>query len=267
MTALSKLFRTTAFRLSLTYLALFSAAAIVAMFYIYWNTTVLLQRQLSETIDAELQGLAEQYKAGRLDQLIRTVADRVAHARQQPLSRRRQGRAAARRQSHRRVAAALEQPRSGRIRLSPPGAWRHRAASRLRQCVPPAGRLPPDRRPRHRGPQGARAHHPLRHAVGPRRHSTVRHRRRRLGEPQAARAHRCGVGHDANHHGGRPHRAPAGQRLGRRARPPVGKPQPHARAHRAADGGLARGLRQYRARPQDAAQPPAQPRRGGFARA
>jgi hypothetical protein len=45
VTALSKLFRTTAFRLSLTYLALFSAAAIVAMFYIYWNTTVLLQRQ------------------------------------------------------------------------------------------------------------------------------------------------------------------------------------------------------------------------------
>ncbi len=76
MTALSKLFRTTAFRLSLTYLALFSAAAAVAMLYIYWNTTVLLQRQLSETIDAELQGLAEQYKAGRLDQLVRTVADR-----------------------------------------------------------------------------------------------------------------------------------------------------------------------------------------------
>jgi signal transduction histidine kinase len=76
VTALSKLFRTTAFRLSLTYLALFSAAAVVAMFYIYWNTTVLLQRQLSETIDAELQGLAEQYKAGRLDQLVRTVADR-----------------------------------------------------------------------------------------------------------------------------------------------------------------------------------------------
>ena len=77
MTALSKLFRTTAFRLSLTYLALFSAAAIVAMFYIYWNTTVLLQRQLSQTIDAELQGLAEQYQAGGLDQLVRIVADRA----------------------------------------------------------------------------------------------------------------------------------------------------------------------------------------------
>ena len=66
MTALTKLFRTTTFRLSLTYLALFSAAAIVAIAYIYWNTTVLLSRQLNQTIDAELKGLAEQYRAGGL---------------------------------------------------------------------------------------------------------------------------------------------------------------------------------------------------------
>ncbi len=76
MTALSKLFRTTTFRLSLTFLALFSAAAIVAVVYIYWNTTVLLSRQLNQTIDAELKGLAEQYRAGGLDQLVRTVAER-----------------------------------------------------------------------------------------------------------------------------------------------------------------------------------------------
>ena len=76
MTALTKLFRTTTFRLSLTYLALFSAAAIVALAYIYWNTTVLLSRQLNQTIDAELKGLAEQYRAGGLDQLVRIVAER-----------------------------------------------------------------------------------------------------------------------------------------------------------------------------------------------
>src|SRR5680860_553322 len=70
VTALTKLFRTTTFRLSLTYLALFSAAAILVIFYIYWNTTVLLSRQLNQTIDAELTGLAEQYKAGGLDQLV-----------------------------------------------------------------------------------------------------------------------------------------------------------------------------------------------------
>jgi signal transduction histidine kinase len=71
------LFRTTTFRLSLTYLALFSTAAIVTMVYIYWNTTVVLSRQLNQTIDAELQGLAEQYKAGGLDRLVQTVADRT----------------------------------------------------------------------------------------------------------------------------------------------------------------------------------------------
>ena len=76
MTALTKLFRTTTFRLSLTYLALFGAAAAVAIFYIYWNTTVLLTRQLHDTIDAELKGLAEQYTAGGLNRLVRTVADR-----------------------------------------------------------------------------------------------------------------------------------------------------------------------------------------------
>jgi signal transduction histidine kinase len=76
VTALTKLFRTTTFRLSLTYLALFSAAAILAVAYIYWNTTVLLSQQLSQTIDAELKGLAEQYRAGGLEQLVRTVAER-----------------------------------------------------------------------------------------------------------------------------------------------------------------------------------------------
>jgi len=76
VTALTKLFRTTTFRLSLTYLALFSAAAIIAIAYIYWNTTVLLSRQLNQTIDAELTGLAEQYRAGGLQQLVRIVAER-----------------------------------------------------------------------------------------------------------------------------------------------------------------------------------------------
>ncbi|MEM8573156.1 MAG: HAMP domain-containing sensor histidine kinase [Pseudomonadota bacterium] len=76
MTALTKLFRTTTFRLSLTYFAFFSAAAIVAIVYLYWNTTVLLSGQLNQTIEAELTGLAEQYRAGGRDQLVRIVAQR-----------------------------------------------------------------------------------------------------------------------------------------------------------------------------------------------
>ena len=49
----------------------------MAIAYIYWNTTVLLSRQLNQTIDAELKGLAEQYRAGGLEQLVRTVAERT----------------------------------------------------------------------------------------------------------------------------------------------------------------------------------------------
>ena len=117
MTALTKLFRTTTFRLSLTYLALFGAAAVVAIFYIYWNTTVLLTRQLHDTIDAEIKGLAEQYTDGGLTQLVRTVADRsqtpgnslyfVADA----------DRAPRRRQSHQHLPGTSRQYRTGRIRI------------------------------------------------------------------------------------------------------------------------------------------------------
>lgn len=76
MTASSKLFRTTAFRLSLLYLAVFGFAAILAIGYIYWNTNILLARQLDQTIQAELDGLAEQYRAGGLRQLVSTIAKR-----------------------------------------------------------------------------------------------------------------------------------------------------------------------------------------------
>lgn len=76
MTTLIKSFQTTTFRLSLTYLVLFSAAAALAIGYIYWNTTVLLSRQLEQTIQAEIQGLAEHYRQGGLNRLATTVAER-----------------------------------------------------------------------------------------------------------------------------------------------------------------------------------------------
>lgn len=78
MTALSKVFRTATFRLSLIYVALFCAAAAAVIAYIHWRTQVLLARQLENTIQAELQGLAEQYNAGGLQRLVETIADRSA---------------------------------------------------------------------------------------------------------------------------------------------------------------------------------------------
>lgn len=74
----TRLFRTAAFRLSLAFSVLFAAAAAVAIAYIYWNTNVLLARQLSDAVEAELRGLAEQYRSGGLPQLSQTIAERSA---------------------------------------------------------------------------------------------------------------------------------------------------------------------------------------------
>jgi len=71
-----KLFRTTTFRLALILMALFGTAAAGAIGYIYWQTNVLLNRQLEQTIEAEIQGLAEQYRAGGMLNLAKTVANR-----------------------------------------------------------------------------------------------------------------------------------------------------------------------------------------------
>jgi signal transduction histidine kinase len=72
----ARLFRTAAFRLSLTFSALFAAATALAIAYIYWNTNVLLARQLYAAVDAELMALTEQYRSGGLPQLAQTVAER-----------------------------------------------------------------------------------------------------------------------------------------------------------------------------------------------
>jgi len=76
MSFLPKLFRTTTFRLSVLYLVLFAAAAAVAIAYIYWNTSGLITRQLDGVIQAEIQGLAEQYRSGGMVRLTKTIAER-----------------------------------------------------------------------------------------------------------------------------------------------------------------------------------------------
>ena len=76
MSSVLKLFRTTTFRLALIFMALFGTAAACAIGYIYWQTNVLLNRQLEQTIEAEVQGLAEQYRSGGISNLAKTVANR-----------------------------------------------------------------------------------------------------------------------------------------------------------------------------------------------
>src|SRR5438046_2767001 len=71
-----KLFRTSTFRLSALYLAVFILSVGAILAYVYWNTAVLLERQTDETIRAEIQGIAEQYRYRGLAGVADTVRRR-----------------------------------------------------------------------------------------------------------------------------------------------------------------------------------------------
>src|SRR5262249_56996367 len=69
MTALGKLLRTTAFKLTLVYLVVFALFAAFLLGYFAWNTRRLITEQITQTVDAEITGLAEQYRQGGLRRL------------------------------------------------------------------------------------------------------------------------------------------------------------------------------------------------------
>ncbi|MBX9932931.1 MAG: HAMP domain-containing protein [Methylobacterium sp.] len=73
----AKLFRTTAFKLSFAYLAVFATIAFVGLGYVAWNASRALDDQIASTLDAEINGLSEQYSAGGLRRLISTVERRA----------------------------------------------------------------------------------------------------------------------------------------------------------------------------------------------
>jgi hypothetical protein len=58
VTALGKLIRSTAFKLSAIYLLSFTLFAVFILSYVAWNARALLTAQISETIEAEVSGLA-----------------------------------------------------------------------------------------------------------------------------------------------------------------------------------------------------------------
>jgi signal transduction histidine kinase len=71
-----KLLRTSTFRLSALYLLLFALSVGAILGYVYWNTAVLLEQQTDETIRAEIQGLAEQYRFRGLAGVADTIRRR-----------------------------------------------------------------------------------------------------------------------------------------------------------------------------------------------
>jgi len=76
VTALGKLVRSTAFRLTLVYLVVLALYAAALLAYFALNTGRLISEQITETVDAEITGLTEQYSIGGLRQLILIVENR-----------------------------------------------------------------------------------------------------------------------------------------------------------------------------------------------
>ncbi len=77
MTALGKLFRTTTFRLTLVYLTVFALFAAFLLGYFALNTRRLITEQITDVVNAEINGLSEQYNQGGLVRLV-TVVDQRA---------------------------------------------------------------------------------------------------------------------------------------------------------------------------------------------
>ncbi len=77
MTPLGKVVRTTAFKLSTIYIAVFSLFSVFFVVYIAYATNVLLNQQVRDTIATEMLGLSDQYRAGGLLAVVDTINQRA----------------------------------------------------------------------------------------------------------------------------------------------------------------------------------------------
>jgi len=77
VTALGKLFRTTTFKLTLVYLTVFALFAAFLLGYFALNTRRLITEQITDTVNAEITGLSEQYRLGGIRRLVVVVDNRA----------------------------------------------------------------------------------------------------------------------------------------------------------------------------------------------
>ena len=73
---MQRLIQTSIFRIALLYLLLLGATLVVLLGFIYWSTAGLIERQNDETVQAEIRGLAEQYRAEGLVRLMEVIRAR-----------------------------------------------------------------------------------------------------------------------------------------------------------------------------------------------
>ncbi|PAV24827.1 two-component sensor histidine kinase [Tamilnaduibacter salinus] len=77
MKILSQL-RTSSFQLALLYMVVFATSVFLLLAFIYWRTAGFMTAQTDETIEAEIAGLAEQYRSGGVNGLISIIRERAA---------------------------------------------------------------------------------------------------------------------------------------------------------------------------------------------
>lgn len=75
--ALSKLFRTTVFKISLAYLAISAIGAGLVLGAVGWNMEHLIDAQIAQTIDTDITGLSEQYAQGGIRRLVNIIQKRI----------------------------------------------------------------------------------------------------------------------------------------------------------------------------------------------
>jgi signal transduction histidine kinase len=78
VTALAKLFRTTAFKIVAAYLLVFALFAAGVVFYLARHTQQLVVSQITETVDLEVRNLSEQYGIGGIRRLVNVIEQRAA---------------------------------------------------------------------------------------------------------------------------------------------------------------------------------------------
>jgi signal transduction histidine kinase len=74
----AELLRSSSFRLSFIYMVLFASSVLILLGFIYWSTVSYMADQTDATIEAEITGLAEQYREGGLNDLVSTIKQRIA---------------------------------------------------------------------------------------------------------------------------------------------------------------------------------------------
>ncbi|MCK7575980.1 MAG: HAMP domain-containing histidine kinase [Chromatiales bacterium] len=75
---LARVPRGSIFRLALLYVLLLAGSVGILLGFIYWSTAGYMDRQTTETIEAEIRGLAEQYRRRGLVGLTALISERVA---------------------------------------------------------------------------------------------------------------------------------------------------------------------------------------------